>query len=1040
MSQNIKILPTENLLIKNFFILGIDSDKILDSKYFSNIKSISDTHKLKPSIISIFPSFQKSNIYINENILLRHCFPNGFYIKKYNQFPLPEHFCFELTNFPLNSQQSKLYFTCLSFYEPIDNYNLYKIIYDKGIDFAEKFLLTQKNKNNENDSNNSNNNNLYREIASICTLSGKYYIEKVIGFTTIDYHPKVLTKILYLLHGRYTGHFNEIQEPIEKTIESLIFSIPSAKFGKSKLEVILFKKQHYFEYLPVNSVPLSSIEINKIFERYKISDSLQIFKSLLIEEPILFFSKNKSELTLTYDAFLSLLYPFTYVQPHCGILPNNSFGLIESCDSFIFGINQEYDSNFFNNNEISVFNKKIIIIDLDHKTKFIYHQIDVIQIDLDNDSDDDDFLFNENNEDEKNEKKEKSQSKYNYKNYRNYSDRNKALEIIKVEEIDLPTHYKKKTYNFIMDYLKILAKNQNQTGRTIEKENFNQKIKEQFSYFLVSIMLDYSHYIKQNYDLLDDYLMHPEIDIQIEKLFDIDGFINNSHKVDELFYRKFFHTKLFKNFIIKKIYPISLQDKIDILYFDERIADKKNKSVFENKSNTPFIYYQFNSYDQKIIIEQSNFSNDETNYIRNDVNTKKNSLNYYQIIMNKANSCDIIIKYPVFPKLLYDDYYFNKKYSEIYNINQIPSINMSYIKQNIKEIYNLIHNKEFNSVYNHISYSLNNYNKSRLLRIDMKTLLPNIWLVLNALSFNYCIGLEEKRIRFAEIIEKLYEIEYIDTDVVSLILIIISKFGTSEQLLITFGKLLKNKILLNNYTLHSFVISSLSKNFNSDINSSKTNTISSRSAILNKKDNKDMDILNLNYDNLLKRGIYSHSNEPELIDFGFKTMCPYCKILNQVNYSIIMKQEGEVHGILLQCGNCQKSFIPRIKVNINEKIVESFDLMSCYDILEFVKNEFMTTNNFCIDVKNFHYDYPDLFWNIIFYFSINELNFDFLTPYIKDIPDNKINLAINKNNYQFQDLYNERNTNISITDNNLKGSLLSNYKNPFIKMNNDKRK
>ena len=153
-----------------------------------------------------------------------------------------------------------------------------------------------------------------------------------------------------------------------------------------------------------------------------------------------------------------------------------------------------------------------------------------------------------------------------------------------------------------------------------------------------------------------------------------------------------------------------------------------------------------------------------------------------------------------------------------------------------------------------------------------------------------------------------------------------------------------------------------------------------------------------------------------------------------------MKQEGEVHGILLQCGNCQKSFIPRIKVNINEKIVESFDLMSCYDILEFVKNEFMTTNDFCIDVKNFHYDYPDLFWNIIFYFSINELNFDFLTPYIKDIPDNKINLAINKNNYQFQDLYNERNTNISITDNNLKGSLLSNYKNPFIKMNNDKRK
>lgn len=166
----------------------------------------------------------------------------------------------------------------------------------------------------------------------------------------------------------------------------------------------------------------------------------------------------------------------------------------------------------------------------------------------------------------------------------------------------------------------------------------------------------------------------------------------------------------------------------------------------------------------------------------------------------------------------------------------------------------------------------------------MKTILPNIWLVLNALSFNYCISLEEKRIRFSEIIEKLYEIEYIDVDVVSLILIIISKYGTSEQLLITFGKLLKNKILLNDYTLHSFVITNLSKNFNSDMNSSKTNTMSSRSAILNKKDNKDMDIINLNYNNLLKRGIYSHSKEPELIDFGFKTMCPFCRVLNQINY------------------------------------------------------------------------------------------------------------------------------------------------------------
>ena len=530
--------------------------------------------------------------------------------------------------------------------------------------------------------------------------------------------------------------------------------------------------------------------------------------------------------------------------------------------------------------------------------------------------------------------------------------------------------------------------------------------------------------------------MYPENDIYIEILFDIEGFVN-SHKVDELFYRKFFHTKLFKNFIIKKIYPITLRDKIDILYFDERIADKRNKSVFENKINTPFIYYQFFSHDQKILINPQSFSKNEINYIRNDNIRQKKIFNYYQIIMNKPNSNDIIIKYPIFPKLLYDDYYFNVKYSEIYKINQIPMLNLNAINQNIKDIYNLLKNKEFNLVYNHTKYCLNNYNNSKLLRIEQKIILPIIWLALNALSFNYCVGIEEKRIRFAQIIEKLYEIEYIDIEVVILILIVISKYGTSEQLLITFQKLLKNKILTNNYTLHSYVITSLSKNFNSDMVSSKTNTISSRSAILNKKDNKDMDIINLNYNKLLKRGLYSKNNEQELIDFGYKAMCPYCKVLNQINYSIILKQEGEVHGVLLQCGNCKKNFTPRIKVNINDNIIEEFGLMSCFDMLEFIKNEFMTDRNFCIDVKNFHKSYPDLFWNAVFYFSINELDFDFLTPYTKDISDNKVKLA--NNNNQFQDLYNERNSSLTFVENSMKGSLISNYKNPFIKINNDKK-
>ena len=1025
MSYLIKNPLTDDLLIKHFFILGIDTDKIIDTNYFSNIKNISDSHKLTPSILSFFPSFPKNSIYIDKNILLHHCFPNGFYIKKFNQFPFPEHFTFELSNFPLNNKQSSLYFTCLSFYEPIENYNLFKIIHDKGAKFAQKYLQTPQNSQNDNLYNN--------DIGITCPLIGQgYYIEKVIGFISGEYHPKVLTKILYLLHGKYTGHFNEIKEPLEKIIENLIFKIPAMKFGKCKLEVRIFKKEHYFEYQPVNSVPLSDIEINKLFERYDVNDILQIFKYLLLEEPILIFSEKKSELTSAFDSLLSLLYPFKYIQPHCSILPNNSFGLIESCDKFIFGINQSYSDDFFRKNEISIFNKKIIILDLDKKAKYIFKKFDVIQIDLDNDFNEDFELFNEKDI------KNKDDLKYNYRNINYHKSQN--LEKKEIEtEIELPTHYKKKTNNILLDYIKSLGKYQNQNTYYSEIDNFNHKIKEQFSYFLVSILLDYPNFIKYDFETVDNYLLNPENDFIIDNIFDVEGFIN-MHKVDELFYRKFFQTNIFKYFIIKKIYPINLEDKIDILYFDERIADKNNKYIFGNKVDTPFMYYQFNSTEQKIFIESEYFSINEINFIQNDSYNIKNHLKYYQVVITNLNN-QISIKYPVFPKLLYDDFYFGKTYFELYRINNIPPLNVNLINQKIKEIYKLIKSPEFNSIYKSYNYSLNNYDESNLLKIEQKDYLSNIWVALNALTLNYCKNDEEKNSRFSEIIEKLYDSYYIDIEIITLILIVISKYGTSEQLLITFVKILKNKILLKNYTLHSILITNLTKSFNSDNLSSKTNIISSRAAILNKKDS-NMELINLENLTFSKRSIYSQDeNIQESIEFGLKTMCCHCRRLNEIEYELLLKIKGKPNGVLLQCGNCKKSFSPRIKVNIDNKIIESFELISCWDMLQFIKNEFMTNNKFNIDVINFKKNYNEFFWNAVFYFSLNELNFDFLTPYVKDISNNLV-----QNNYrnentqeQFSELFYENTSNVFYNQRRMKGNMASNYKNPYIKMNSGKK-
>ena len=70
---------------------------------------------------------------------------------------------------------------------------------------------------------------------------------------------------------------------------------------------------------------------------------------------------NSNSKWLIYCSYLS---PFKYVYPCTTILPSIYYGLINSQDNFIFGINQIYSDDFFTNNGI-IINKNIFIIIID---------------------------------------------------------------------------------------------------------------------------------------------------------------------------------------------------------------------------------------------------------------------------------------------------------------------------------------------------------------------------------------------------------------------------------------------------------------------------------------------------------------------------------------------------------------------------------------------------------------------------------------------------------------------------------------------------
>ena len=121
-------------------------------------------------------------------------------------------------------------------------------------------------------------------------------------------------------------------------------------------------KEPYIKYY-------QSLSLGECFNYFpSVDDILKIFRYMLLEIPLLFFSKDKSALSLFVNNFLSLLNPFVYVLPHIAILPNELYGLINSEPKFIFGINENYNKNFFVENNIDL-DKSIVVVSLNSEKK-----------------------------------------------------------------------------------------------------------------------------------------------------------------------------------------------------------------------------------------------------------------------------------------------------------------------------------------------------------------------------------------------------------------------------------------------------------------------------------------------------------------------------------------------------------------------------------------------------------------------------------------------------------------------------------------------
>ena len=1099
------LMNMKNNLIQNFYVIGLSIENIFkDKKIFTSNKEV----ELIPKIISKFPPNDYNHNAIPNEIVVEHCFPNGFkMIKSQNNEPNNNtYFYFEIDNLQYSylsknkSLYSKIYFTCLKFNESLQDYQKLRLEIDNN------------KLNNE-----SQSNNIILDNNNISNNEKNFYIPKVICFATLLPFTKELNKILNNIYNYYFNYnnnnditlssMNNSISPLEKILEQFVMCLPfplflykeycisfnynnsnnstnststvnssnnsintlknnlvsSSSFGTNANQIglnnisknnsnIIFPK---YEPLICFMNDIYSTSLIYIFLFFNEEEIIKIFKYIILEIPILFFSEDIELLSKIIQGFLSLLQPFSYVLPYVTVLPKKFYGLINMETSFIFGIAEKYSSEFFKNNNI-LLDKNIIIINCLEEKKSKIEEAKKIE-------DQKDYVIIDN------------YNIYNYINNESFLPNNIKIDKI---NIDFPRKPKIELINGIKACLSEIKKKKNNEidyGR-----EFNQKIRCLFYFFFTDILSGYYNYFLKinNYNInskantgyyygdnirykinynssnLNSINNYNNEVLFIKSIFNIDEFISKYHKDSHIFHRAFCNTKLFQFFIRENFFSKDEHILLNHKYFEImtyfKKHEKKLKDLKKNEKYKELLLYE-NLFDKKInknkreekvepkiifnISNDSNYNSYEKGILS--IKEKQNEalLSYSQFIniSNISNQNLIyknnlreqtIIKYFIFPKILYDNEFFNLNYDKLFFRHFLEIPDFSVVKQlNLKleqlnnhyldfhkELIPKYQNEPINSIKMAIDYGRNsNFDISGNNNInsiqDMEVLISNYieynWLLLISCSLWYCSNLVETEIRINKIFEILEKIDLIEEQVLLFLYLAIYKFGSKTQFIKMFEYLNRFMGYSSYINLIYLCLKITKKEINSDNNiKDKINFKKRCFFYINelktsiKKLNSNEIIEKENIDNKIVENdsLNNNINLREEIIFYTNQICQKCKNKNEIqiedliHHRISQKRDN----FLYKCNNCQEenNIFINYNISLKEKKNETkicgqgkFKLIPPHIIYREMKEKFIYLQDKKLDLDHIFSNNNIYLLNNIFYFSKKELNFDFLIPY-----------------------------------------------------------
>ena len=1001
----IEELNIANNLLDYFLVIGVSPEILLQNwLYTSTVDELNSKYKkeLEPKIISYFPPITKRTISFDESII-NHCFPNGYKIIEENDKPKHKLFSFILDNNFYNLNYPKKYLSCLIFYERITQY---KILYDEYLKrYAELSGQLYENQNNED--NNAYDNIYIPKCLVVMSLypyfgefekilnevynysKGIYYemdeklerntkakkstskspIKSIFKSPTkspskrsmlrkATFAPNLVNKIVSL--QKIVN--NEITNPIDKMIENLLIELPVPPRGIYRIEYSLNNQQRKLHQNEMNQLPYVDINLKKIFLDFEIKDIIKIYRHLFLETRLLFFSENIELLNIYIFSFLSFLYPFDYQYQIVTILPHENYEILESITPFIAGINECYENDFFDEFNFTL-SDEVLIIDIDNKKiNMVNEQSEIpnfpktyrkqLEKDLS-------IIINLYLKDEINNNKDIGKRS----NYR------KTL-TVKENSININSLTKNLTFNEGESY-----NDDNKNEIALDKINnfnidydFNTEIQQIFFNFNAKLLSNYSKYLN-----LDFYSSNSPP--SLEALFKVEDYLKEFSNNDKPFYNKFItETQIFGDFIFMRMIPKNSKEKIQILSFDEKI-NENSVGYFSQSVKSVFTESEEYKFNIDIVIQKPHELSMIEKNMYNDPNNRLGLIKYGIIAQNISDD-KFTFKYPIFPKLLADVFFKHniRQFIEPINLNEnIISINEDIIlKSHLGGV--------------------------KVRQNDMVNYIYLCWMQMWGMTFWYCDE-REKNYRFQELLKVINRTSNHEMEIFNLLFETLLENGTEYMILKLYDILIKLR-LNPSLKVHNIAM----KILESEKGGGKTNENLQRALSVEegktytKRNFRKRTIKSKYFKNILTENILFYA-----FDACMGMECQ--KEINLLKASTNYKEMAR-DLIWAKCPNCGEFMLPKLTIhfgkelningnmNINTSKYDSIVLFSPLSLKENYNNSLLKDYGIKLDVEQLLEKHSTTFWNTLWYFKINNLDYEFMLPYEHNMED--INFCVNQ--------------------------------------------